>query len=37
MVIFYQDKIEDAEIHAVKRWVQVEQEGYAEQNFISDD
>ena len=37
VVVFYHDKTEDIELHAVKRWVKVEQEGTAEQYFISDD
>ena len=36
LVIFYHDKTEDVEIHAVKRWVKVKQEGNAEQYFIRD-
>ena len=37
VVVFYHDKTEDGEIHAVKRWVREEQEGNTEQYFISDD
>ncbi len=36
-VVFYHNKTEDVEIHIVKRWVKVEQEGNAERHFISDD
>ena len=31
VVVFYHDETEDVEIHAVKRWVRVEEEGNAEE------
>ena len=37
VVVFYHDATEDVEIHAVKRWVRVEEEGNPEHFFISDD
>ena len=37
VVVFYHDNTEDVELHAVNRWVKVEQEGNIEQYFLSDD